>query len=530
MVTIQSDRTSAPITLGLTHQELEGMARLFCLPVVSVAAFIAISVSHADTVESPGCDGSTAKQCIALALDAMGGQQKLDAIHSIQLDIISHAALVEQSYRQAPFITSYERDKTAIDLAGQRIRTEAHAVWPESDPHQAEFDNTLIATPTGGVYHSAQGDSPCSLADLDATREALALGPLRVLSAAMQAADLHYEAAQTLRSTPHTVVAFTWNKTPVRILLNRFNHLPDAVETTAQFHDFWYYWGDVQQRVYWDNWKYAQGIVYPTNEITERNGILWNSAQTLDVQFNVPVDEKNFAFDAKAAQQSAQQKGWARPFHGDKSTSLAQGIDLYSGSWNTTIVRQQDGIVILETPISNTFTQGIFEEAKKKYPGEKIKAVLSTSDSWPHVGGIRFDVTQGMPVYILDLNQPLLDRMAAAPHISDPDALQTSPKKPDWKIVSAKVEIGTGPNRMELYPIRGASTERQYMVYFPEHHLLYASDTLVMNPDKTLYDPELMREVRQAVEREHLTVDTVYAMHQSPERWSDVVSLLEKTS
>jgi hypothetical protein len=326
------------------------------------------------------------------------------------------------------------------------------------------------------------------------------------------------------------VVAFTWNKTPVRILLNRFNHLPDAVETTAQFHDFWYYWGDVQQRVYWDNWKYAQGIVYPTNEITERNGILWNSAQTLDVQFNVPVDEKNFAFDAKAAQQSAQQKGWARPFHGDKSTSLAQGIDLYSGSWNTTIVRQQDGIVILETPISNTFTQGIFEEAKKKYPGEKIKAVLSTSDSWPHVGGIRFDVTQGMPVYILDLNQPLLDRMAAAPHISDPDALQTSPKKPDWKIVSAKVEIGTGPNRMELYPIRGASTERQYMVYFPEHHLLYASDTLVMNPDKTLYDPELMREVRQAVEREHLTVDTVYAMHQSPERWSDVVSLLEKTS
>jgi hypothetical protein len=76
------------------------------------------------------------------------------------------------------------------------------------------------------------------------------------------------------------------------------------------------------------------------------------------------------------------------------------------------------------------------------------------------------------------------------------------------------VDIGTGPNRMELYPIRGASTERQYIVYFPERRLLYVSDTLVINPDKTLYDPELMYEVRQAVEREHLTVDTVYAMHQ----------------
>jgi hypothetical protein len=507
------------------------MLSLYRLSITAAAVCCAASsVSLASTIETPGCAGSTPKECVTLALDAMGGRQKLDAIHSIQLDVISHTALMEQSYRQAPFITSYERDKTIIDLAGQRIRTDAHAIWPESDPHQAEFDNTLIATPAGGVYHSAQGDSPCGLADIDSTRETLALGPLHVLSAALEAGDLHYEAAQTLRSTEHSVVAFTWNKTPVHILLNRFNHLPDAVDTTAQFNDFWYYWGDVKQRVYWDNWKYTQGIVYPSNEITERNGAIWNSAQTLDVQFNVPVDEKSFAIDAKAVTQSAQQKGWAHPFHGDKSTPLAPGIDLYTGSWNTTIVQQTDGVVILETPISGTFTQGIFEAAKKKYPGAKIKAVLSTSDSWPHAGGIRFDVAQGVYVYILDLNQPLLERMLAAPHTIDPDALQSSPKKPDWKIVGGKIEIGSGPNRMELYPIRGASTERQYMVYFPEHRLLYASDTLVINADKTLYDPELMYEVRQAVEREHLAVDTVYAMHQGPARWSDVVSLLEKTA
>jgi hypothetical protein len=66
--------------------------------------------------------------------------------------------------------------------------------------------------------------------------------------------------------------------------------------------------------------------------------------------------------------------------------------------------------------------------------------------------------------------------------------------------------------------------------YFPEHRLLYASDTLVVNPDNTLYVPELMHEVQQAVEREHLNVDTVYAMHRSPIRWNEVISLLEKSS
>ena len=81
---------------------------------------------------------------------------------------------------------------------------------------------------------------------------------------------------------------------------------------------------------------------------------------------------------------------------------------------------------------------------------------------------------------------------------------------------------------MELYPLRGASTERQYMVFFPEQHLLYASDTLALNDDGSLYDPELMNEVAQAVMREKLTVEKVYAMHQGPVEWDKVLALIEK--
>ena len=89
--------------------------------------------------------------------------------------------------------------------------------------------------------------------------------------------------------------------------------------------------------------------------------------------------------------------------------------------------------------------------------------------------------------------------------------------------------MGSGTNRMELYPLRGAATERQYTVYFPEHRLLYASDTLVINDDHTLYDPELMNEVAQAVQRENLKVDRVFAMHQGPTPWTDVLMLLKKS-
>jgi hypothetical protein len=484
----------------------------------------------AQATTGPGCDGLSPQQCVGLAMEAMGGRERLEGLKSVRLQTVGHTLLTEQSYRQAPFIASYERDIVTLDLAGGRVLVQAKATWPEADMNQSDSETTVVVGPDGGVYHAKSGDSPCGLGTQAGARQKLALGAARILLTAAKAADLHFEAPETVRDSAHAVVAFTWQKVPVRVLLNPFNHLPDAVETTQEFQDFWYFWGDVQQRVYFDNFKLVAGISFPTNVIEERNGVLWSSDQALNVEFNVPIDEKDFAMDAAAAKTSAHLVGWQAPFRGKTDTVLAPGIDLFPGSWNSTIVKEPDGIVILEAPISGLYTQGVIEEARKRYPGMPIKAILSTSDSWPHTGGVRLAVAQGLPVFILDLNRPLLDKMVSAPHTLDADVLENSKgsKTPQWKIVSKKEEIGSGANRMELYPLRGASTERQYMVYFPEHNLLYASDTLVLNDDGSLYDPELMSEVAQAVTREKLTVKTVYAMHQAPVAWDRVMALIEK--
>ena len=479
----------------------------------------------------PGCEKATAQQCVARSMEAMGGREQLEKLKSVRLQTVSHTLLMEQSYRQAPFIASYQRDVVTLDLAGGRMLAEAKATWPESDLNQAESESTIVVGPDGGVYHhSGSPDSPCGLASQDAARESLALGPARIILTAANAADLHFAPPETVRETSHAVVRFTWRNVPVKVLLNPFNHLPDAVETTQEFHDFWYFWGDVRQRTYFDNYKLVQGISYPTNLVVERNGALWSSVQALNVEWNVPIDEKAFAMDAVAAKQSSALVGWKVPFRGKADTVLAPGIDLFPGSWNSTIVKEPDGVVILEAPISEVYTRGVIDEARRRYPTTPLEAVLSTSDSWPHTGGVRVAVAEGLPVVILDLNRPLLDRMMNAAHTLHPDALQSTngKRKPKWRIVAAKMEIGSGANRMELYPLRGASTERQYMVYFPQHHLLYASDTLALNDDGSLYDPELMNEVVHAVAREKLTVDKVYAMHQEPVPWDKVIALLDK--
>lgn len=519
--------------VGMEHR-IDRRSRCIVVPILLALATPVLAANlpqDGDTVkggERPGCDRIDAKACVQLAIDAMGGQQRLAGIHAESYDAIGHTALSEQSYRQQPFITSYERDKVTVDFDKQRLIRAAHLTWPESDPHSADSDVTLIVTPQTGVYHTKQGDSPCGLSDLDDTSDTLALGPERLLLNAAAASDLHYAPSQWLRATPHSVVEFTWQGVPVKVLLNAHNHLPDALERTRTFSDFWFAWGDVQQRIYFDNWHVVQGVVFPTNRIDQRNGMWYASTQLLDPVFNGAIDEKAFAMDAATAAKSTQSKGWNRDFSDKKRVELASGVELYQGAWNTTLIKQDDGIVVLEAPISAHYVRGILAKVRSEYPGVPIKGVLSTSDSWPHMAGVRQAVAEGVPVYVLDLNRPLLDKLVSAPHRLQPDDLQSQPKTPHWIAVGDHLELGQGANRVVLYALRGASTERQYMVYFPQHKLLYASDTLALNGDHTLYDPDLMYEVMQAVAREHLQVDTVYAMHEGPTPWVDVQRLVDQ--
>jgi hypothetical protein len=486
-----------------------------------------IKNGSSDPARDAECQRVGPKGCVGLALEAMGGQARLEHIKSLGIEASRHTSLTEQSYRQDPFISSYERLKIKVDFVGNRISRESHLTWPEADPGDSDSDSVLVAGLSGGVRR-ASPDSPCSLADLDWVREELSLGPARLLLTALQSPDLRFSEPEMIRSTMHTILIFTWHGTYVRVAINRFNHLPDAVEMLEQLQDHWYQWGDVQRRIYFDNWKTFHGLVYPTNEVDERNGIMWQSTQALNLDLNTPIDESQFQMDVKAMERSTRSKGFESSFPDGKGVDLAPGISLYESSWNSTIVKQQDGIVILEVPLSGTYANGLIQEAQRRYPGHPIKAVLSTSDSWPHVGGVRQAVALNLPVYILDLNRPLLDRLVQAPRKLHPDLLAQSPKKAAWRLVSGKLLVGNGENRMELYPLRGASTERQYVVYFPEHHLLYASDTLSLNENGTLYDPELMREVIQVAKREGLQVEKVFAMHQGPVPWSQVVALVEK--
>lgn len=132
-------------------------------------------------------------------------------------------------------------------------------------------------------------------------------------------------------------------------------------------------------------------------------------------------------------------------------------------------------------------------------------------------------VAHGIPLYILDLNQPILERLVAAPHRIQPDTLALHPHKPIFKVVSSRIVLGQGANRLELYPIRTETGERMMMAYFPEHHLLYASD--LAQPFKSgTWVAQYLFELNTEVQREKLVVDRAFAMHLTPFNWTELLS------
>jgi hypothetical protein len=129
----------------------------------------------------------------------------------------------------------------------------------------------------------------------------------------------------------------------------------------------------------------------------------------------------------------------------------------------------------------------------------------------------------GFPIYVNARSVPFLTSLANAPHTLDPDALARGKRAPKFVPVTGKVTIGVGVNRIELYPVGGPYGERMTMAYFPEHRLLYGADLVFPNDPGPGYDPTPATDLRRAVEREHLAVDSVFCVQRyGPFAWSQL--------
>jgi hypothetical protein len=337
------------------NDNLQRVATLVVAAAFLLASLSSSSLAARDRRPAP----ADAKQLIQAAIAAMGGEAQLTTLKSVKLEGIGHYNLIEQSERpEGPYIVFYEQTSALVDLVGGRVRQTVENKNVQTT--QWAGQTSVVAD---GVAAGLRGDKffPAAFSDVQDAEIRTGLGPERVLLSARDAADLHADADTTLQGVAHHVVKFTWRKIAVTLFLNANTNLPTAVETLRAhpYEQFWSVWGDVRTRVYYSFWTLeAGGLRYPRQWDTERNNLPWRTITitTLALNAPIPADAMNIddgvrqAFKSRAPQ-TIEDVALGRPDRPAHET--APGVVSIPGRWDVTLVKQSDGIVVVEAPISS---------------------------------------------------------------------------------------------------------------------------------------------------------------------------------
>jgi len=475
-------------------------------------------------------NSTDARQLVNQSIAAMGGLDKLKAIKSIHTKSVGHFYLLEQSERpEGPWLVIYQETEEWRDVEHGNIRRhyKQNGVFT-SDVTEIIADGTSAADNGNGF---GPGENK-----VDQTEELLAMAPEKVLINALDAPDLQYVGKKVVQDTVNNVVSFTWKGSPAKIYLNENTDMLTMTDTVKARpnEQFWGIWGDFSEKNYYSFWNLEKGgIRYPQQVDTFYNDQPFRTDTILSIDINSDAPKDAFSIPDKIkvdftalSKISFLDMPLGRPDR--PPVELAPDFTIIRGSWNTTLVKQDDGIVVIEAPISSNYSVQVMAEVKRRYPNERIKAVISTSDSFPHFGGLREYLAAGIPMYILDVNQPIISRLISSNYKTFPDDLEKNPeqKRSKLNIVSKKTVIGSGQNQLELYPIRTETGERMIMIYAPKLKVIYGADLVQPLPKGGFFMPQYISELKSAADREKLDVQRVFAIHCPPLEWKKVLETL----
>lgn len=467
-----------------------------------------------------------ANDILKKSMEAYGGVA-WDTIHYIRMHHIGHQHWLEQSENpQGPYITSYtdteEIRSTRERKLYQKIETKTIQSLKPSTLSYVQLD-------TIGLMAFGERKVPMYYGFREENLKWMQYAPEYILSQA-QKSSARLDKVTLLEGVKHYQLSFSNAKIDCKIFINASTHLISEaqLDTYSPNEFFFSLWGKFTTRVQYSLYAlHKHNVVYPLQWDIYRTGQLWKKISINQVEFRNTVDESifNIPDDIRKGQMPKQNVNNTK-LPVEQAIEVAKGLFVIPGNWFTGWAEQEDGIVVIEAPISSGYSVQLMNEIKRRYPLKKIKGVVVSSDAWPHLAGVREYFSTHTPVYTNALNKSLLDRIATVDHSPLPDHQQNIKATPIYKLVDKTVVLNDRNLPIQIIPINGEGGECMVAVYFPAQKVLYASDLIQQQRDKSFFFIEYLAEVKALIDRHKLDVETVYAMHTKPLPWKEIEDVL----
>lgn len=482
-------------------------------------------------------DAGPAQALAAAAARAMGGIEllrSLGVVHAQGLEIVDELASHDRA--GMPLQTRVFQYAEWRDAGGGRRRYEAAEIGTASSFKTAVVMNGDVAMRTfngesGSDFVQVLWGYPA----LQQSQEALALAPEQAVLDALAAGEARVLPGTVVDGRPLDAIALRRQGAEERLYLDRQTHLPAAVEITRElpYESFYGELGALTTRIQFASWwSIGGGLRYPREWTVYFRGQLQRVAILNQMELRVAPAADLFAIPDETARAFRNRTiksiedyplGWP-PGAGPtpRAAEVVPGVVFIPGWMNVVLVKQDDGLVVVEAPISSGYSARVIADAERRFPGSRVKAVVSTSDAPVHFGGVREYAARGTPIYVRDANLESLAALLSAPHAILLDAYARAPRPPDLRAVSSPVTLGSGANQLVIHPVHSAGGERSLMVYLPRHRLLYTADMPVTDRGRPFRFHSFT--IADAVAQAHLEVDRVLGIHAAPTPWQDVES------
>ena len=456
-----------------------------------------------------------ARQVIERSAAAVGGLDKLRAVTAVRT--------VEEGIEYFTSVGDPRVPPAIIAETITTLRRMAPIGLHQTTVARVAMNNTPFtqAIVASDSVVSRGGVAAATAFDAAQAAEVAALAPDRVLLTALAAGDLAATRDSVIDGAPQHVVEFHWSDARVRLAIDVATGFPAAMRLVRAYPTFvfWSLWGDMTFDTRWFGWSLERnGLWYPRQRTVALNGEPFRQflVTEIDVAPAAPPDSFAVADSARAQFAANGHAGASMPEPVLTPVTLGDGVVLFKGYYQSALIRERDGIVILDASQSNARSRAVLGQAARLFPGVPISAVVTTASAWMQIGGVREYVSRGIPIYALDVNAARVRAVVAAPYVTYPDSLARARRAAILRVVHDPITLGSGVNQIQLLPVASGDL----LVYWPVRRWLYASDMIVPATFEPNYNAARAEGLRRAVATLGIRVDSVFAFHLPLAAWS----------
>lgn len=371
------------------------------------------------------------------AAAAMGGEAALRGLNNTTLEF--NAALFgigQEETPSSPARATLSYGRTVTDYSGARrlISQESRATTGVITRQRRVIANGIGMTETNGTPNP---DAPGAVAAVIA--ELRLLPDQLVLAALSNPNALSPLAARRFRGEMMDGVRYANGPDTVSLWFDRLNGLLTVAERVTDDGVL----GDRSNTAMYTRWADAGGVLLPREIDSEANGRLQQHTVITAASINSALDDAQFAIPDSIARRA--QRGPLAPPR--LVVNLVEiGPNLWraeGGSHHSLVVRQPNGLVVVEMPQNSARSRAVLDTLKSRFPGVAVRQAVSTHHHWDHSGGIREYLAQGIPVLAHQRNVEFIRGIGAARKTVAPDALSRSPRAVNVTVARDSLVIGT---------------------------------------------------------------------------------------